>query len=230
MSDRSPGGLDEFGLHILSPRLDSQEPLLKASYDLWRNVWSQTFLELEGRGEVVSDDFTRQDEIVVLTHAGAPVGLVFHRFVDSRDRASLEDSYFRCWTPEAKESLCQAGPSLVIGSNITLHRDYRKSALQELPLKRLLTFASLAFLGRRRDLDAITGTMRVDKGMHDLFYECGAFALARGLLFHNVPVDLVGFFPRRRPIRVPTQDLRIIHELENNGQKKGRKHEGQRTA
>lgn len=200
------------------------------AYELWKSVWSQTFLELDGQGHVVSDDFTRQDEIVVLCHGPRPVGLVFHRFASALQEATFEDSYFRCWTPAAIAQLRGAGPGLVIGSNITLHPEYRRGLVQTLPLKRLLAMASLEHLSRLEGIDAVTGTMRVDKGMHDLFYECGAFSLEKNLLFHNVPVDLVGFFPRQRPIQIPERDFRLIQEFKRNDITKGRFNEGQRSA
>ncbi|MFN7727815.1 MAG: hypothetical protein ACK5P7_01525 [Bdellovibrio sp.] len=222
MSELPFDSLSEYGLQILSPQEQGpRQHLVKSSYLLWHDVWSATLAQLDGTPSLYSDDFSRQDEIVVLTSAEKPIGLVMHRYCNSTCPSVLDDSYFRCWPAQAKQQITHEGPRLVIGSNITLHPDFRKSVLQTLPLKRLLAFASLAHLSRQSGLiDAITGTMRVDKGMHDLFYSAGAVCLEKNILFHNVSVDLVGFFPKTRPLNIPKLEDQLIQQLHENGKRR----------
>ena len=79
-------------------------------------------------------------------------------------------------------------------------------------MKDTIVFCSLALLATR-DVDAIAGTMRADKAMHTLFYSCGARALVPNVMFHHVLVDLVGFFPKERPIVVPSEQEPLVRRL-----------------
>ena len=199
------------------------------AYQLWKNVWSKTFAELEGARHLNSDDFTRQDEILALFSDETCVALVCQRYFDPRNPAIWDDSYFRPWTPEARRALCR-GPRLVIGNQITIHSNYRGRS-GGVSLKDLILSCFLVYHDRR-GVDAITGTMRADKGMHGLAYDCGAQALERGVIFHNVPVDIVAFFPKTSPIRVPAElellTLRLLKGLETFAE--GKSTEARRAA
>src|SRR5215510_8573526 len=52
--------------HLFIPR-KTRDPVLNGAYELWRDVWQSTFLEADGVADLYSDEFTRQDEIGVLT-------------------------------------------------------------------------------------------------------------------------------------------------------------------
>jgi hypothetical protein len=183
----------------------------EGSYMLWEQVWAQTFSELDGATELFSDNFTRQHEILSLTLESKCIALVCHRFVNLSHVASAKDSYFKPWPKEIMFKLGAAGPNIAIGSQITIHPEFRQSQ-NSLKIKNIITYLSLRSL-REKDLDAITGVMRADKGMNNLFYQCGAEPLLRGTLLHNVPVDLLAFFPKRSPLKIPQDSIDLIEGL-----------------
>ncbi len=181
------------------------------TYRLWEQVWIQTFFELEGARDLSSDNFTRQHEILSLTLGGECIALVCHRYVDLSFPASHKDSYFKPWPKEVMKKLGQAGPHVAIGSQITIHPEFRQSK-NPLKIKNIITYLSLRCL-KEKKIDAVTGVMRADKGMNNLFYQCGAEPLLKGILLHNVPVDLLAFFPKRAPLRIPLDYSDMIEKF-----------------
>jgi hypothetical protein len=184
-------------------------------YDVWKSVWTKTLRDLDGAERLYSDDFTKQDEIIVLYFESKPVALVCHRFVDISLQMNQDDSYFKPWPKKAILSLQKDGNNIAIGSQITILPDFRKTVWDGIPLKELITALSLDTL-RAKPIDAITGVMRADKGMNDLFFRCGATALLKNVTFHNVPVDLVAFFPKTKAITIDTVFSTFIETMKNN--------------
>jgi len=182
--------------------------LINSAFEHWNQVWGNTLKELDGLSELHSDDFTRQDEIFCLFSEEKCIGMICHRLVDLRYTCHHTDSYFKSWTPEAMKELTRYGTKILIGSQISVDPDWRGKT-GGYGLKEVLSAFSLDSLFARNDIDAITGTMRADRGMHNLFYEFGAKALKRGVSFHGVMVDLVAFYPRQRDLKIPA-DLRAV--------------------
>lgn len=180
------------------------------TYELWKGVWTRTFRELDGVDFTPSDDFSRQHEILSLFHQAECIALVCHRYLDMNDPAAWDDSYFRHWPKDTREAL-KKGSRLVIGSQITVHEKYR-GRLAGISVKELISHCSLRHLSQQ-NVDAITGVMRADKGMNHVFYACGAQPLLRDHSLHQVPVDLVGFFPKKFPIRIPETYSELVEEL-----------------
>lgn len=205
--------IDAHSLSLVAIEGDNQgsnKGLYHKAFQLWYDVWSQTFRELDDSKHIPSDDFTRQDEILALFHKEQCVALICHRYVETDNPAIWYDSYFNPWPSHAKEAL-RTGKHLVIGSQISIHPDFRGRS-HGMSLKELIVHCSLSHLAKK-DVDAITGVMRADKAMHHLFYACGAQPLERGLVFHNVPVDLVAFFPKTHPIQVPDTYKAAVNDL-----------------
>lgn len=184
---------DLLSFHRLSPRqagvLDL--PLIGSAYQCWSEVWRETFAELEGRTELHSDDFTRQDEISALFHGYECIALFFSRKVDLSHPFSRDDSYFSVWPEAARAAACARGSRVWVSSNITIHRDWRRPA--NCSLARLIC----ALIIERfliSDADVLVGTMRNDRRMNTVTYELGAKPLAENVIHHGVPVDLVAFY------------------------------------
>jgi hypothetical protein len=184
---------DLLSFHRLSPRragvLDL--PLLGSAYQCWSGVWRETFAELEGRTELCSDDFTRQEEISALFHGYECIALFFSRTVDLSSPIARDDSYFSVWPEAARQAACAHGSRVWVSSNITIHRDWRRPA--NCSLSRLIC----ALIMERfliSDADVLVGTMRNDRRMNTVTYELGAKPLARDVIHHGVPVDLVAFY------------------------------------
>lgn len=205
--------IDNYKLFVIPGARPSPEftSIYELAYALWERVWTQTFRELDNADRLFSDDFTRQDEILCLFNRDVCIALVCHRYANFSVTSTSEDSYFRAWPQDAIHQLVSHGPMVVIGSQITVHPEYRKSAHNG-GAKNLITYLSMRCLCEV-PVDAISGTMRSDKGMNHLFYQCGAFPLKTNINFHNVPVDLVAFFPRKRPLRIESEIQDIIEKL-----------------
>ena len=166
-------------------------PLLGSAYQCWSEVWKQTFTELEGRSELHSDDFTRQDEVSALFHGYECIALFFSRQVDLSSPLARDDSYFSVWPQAARDAACAQGSRVWVSSNITIHPNRRKPA--NVQLSRLIC----ALIIERfliSDADVLVGTMRNDRNMNAITYALGAKPIACGLTHHGVPVDLVAFF------------------------------------
>jgi len=203
----------EFDIILVRPSRGEISAEVDACWHLWEKVWSQTFRDLDGNGQVYSDNFSRQDEILCLRYKGSPIALVAHRYGDAKTEYLFRDSYFGCWSELAKRQLSYHGTKIAVGSHITIDVDFRKSAKSEFSAKKIIAYASLKHL-RAQDVDAITGVMRADKGMHTLFYDAGAVPLQKNLIFHNVPVDVVAFFPKQIAVVIPEEYLKILEIIE----------------
>ncbi len=161
------------------------------AYATWRQVWTETLGELDGAERVFSDDYTRQDEIGVLFHAAACVGMTAFRWVDFTTRRAQEDSYFAAWPASARTALLGAGRRVCIGSYLTVDAAWRGARGPVRVKELLLALAVERFLSS--DADVMAGTLRNDRGMNDLAYRLGARAIARDVRHHGVAVDLVVF-------------------------------------
>jgi len=207
--------MDPNSLHVVVLRGDrqgEQKTYYQKAYELWKNVWEATFRELDNyRGKLPSDDFTRQHEIFTLFNKDQCIALICIRYMETDNPAVWSDSYFKPWPKEAKEAF-RFGKNLLIASYITVHPEYR-GRTGDISVKELLVHASLEYVLRTRDLDGITGIVRDDKAMDRLLYECGAVPLVKGVLYHNVPVDLVGLFPKKYPTGAPDRYMALIDKL-----------------
>lgn len=219
---------EDLALHYLRPnKIDHAEPVNQC-YQLWKRVWQKTFSELDGQDLLFSDDFSRQSELIALFYKNSPIAMVMHRYCDWSLFHLEHDSYFKSWPLSARKQLIQAGSRIVIGSQITIAPEFRKTTSFPLPVKDIIVYASFQHLrNNSHNIDSITGTVRADKGVHKIFYEAGAFCVESNVLFHNVPVDLVAFFPNLKKIKVPLEIESILNKINNN---EGAKNEYSRTA
>lgn len=183
-----------------------------AIYDHWRAVWGPTFSELDGSETLYSDEFTRQDYIIGLFLKSECIAAICYRKCDLSLPATRKDSYFKIWPEDAIGALADAGPVSIIGSQISVAQEARQLQFNNWKVKTILSFVFL-FQMEKIKADAITGTMRADKGMHDLFYGLGALPLKKDCFIHGVPVDLVGFFPKRSPLIFPDGAKAFAAEL-----------------
>ncbi len=178
------------------------------AYATWRHVWTETLGELDGAERVFSDDFTRQDELGVLFHDDACVGMTAFRWVDFSARPAQEDSYFAPWPASARTALLGVGRRVCIGSYLTVGAAWRGMRGPIRAKELLLALAVERFLSS--DADVMAGTLRNDRGMNDLAYRLGARALARDVRHHGVAVDLVVF---QRDARERFQLTPLVEEV-----------------
>lgn len=180
-----------------------------SAYAMWKLVWAETFKELDGAERVYSDDFARTDEIICIFREQTCLAMGFMRWVNFNLPSAQEDSYFKVWPEEAKKGLAAKGPNVIVCSNLTVHPLARGNKLG-LPYKDVMVGLLVERL-LESGAHAMTGTMRVDRGMHKTTFQFGAHLLLANLVHHNVPVDLVAFFPEKI---VPSTDLIVAKSVE----------------
>lgn len=170
--------------------------IYQKTFKCWYDTWNHYFHgEYETDVKLNSNEFTRQDEIIAIFYKGECFATTFFKEVNWDDETAALDSYFNPWGPEVIEGLTARGKNVLICSQFTVARNFRNRKT-DIPWKYILSgFNMKRFL--ETDCDAMTGTMRVSKGMGRMSVEAGATPLAV-----NVPckdhegelVDIVAFF------------------------------------
>jgi hypothetical protein len=164
----------------------------EAAYKCWKDVWSETFLELDGNSKLASNDFTRQDEVSALFHGDKCLGVTFFNWIDFASQVAKEDSYFEVWSPKAISELTKFDSRVLVCSNFTLHPDGRRNALGVSMKDVLMGLLVKRFLDS--GANSMTGTVRNNRGVNVCTYRHGAVALERDFKLHGVEVDLVAFY------------------------------------
>lgn len=166
------------------------------SFQCWHDVWSDYYKnERLSSHRVNSDEFTRQDDILSLFYKGECFGITFFKEVNFNDITSSLDSYFEVWPQNALDALVSRGKSVSICSQFTVAKNFRRKTTDIQWKYVLFGFIMKRFL--ESHLDAMTGTMRVMRGMGRMSYEAGALPLIQNLVYKDRKdelVDLVGFF------------------------------------
>jgi len=183
-------------------------------YRLWHAAWVEASREMAVGSPLVSDALTRQHEVLVLYDGDRPIACVCHRYAELRAPSTLADSFFQYpWTEKAQATLNDHGQDgwAVLGSQITIDRSYRKSHSAS-GIKFLISFLSLEY-AQRSGVDVILGRMRVDKGMDKVFYQAGAVALDSRVPYYDTTIDLVAFYPKHDPVRIPGEYRATIDRL-----------------
>jgi hypothetical protein len=187
--------LSDFSFFLINAR-DSSEaisPYVSKAYDMWRGVWLGALSELEGKTDIHSDDFTRQELVGVLFHGIEAIGSVSFSSVNLALPMWRKDSYFSAWPEENLISLGNrfSGNQILICSYFTLAPKWRRDA-PGFSAKRLLSALAVAHF-INSSFSAMVGTMRVNRGMHKLCYDLGADAVLTDIQMHGVAVDLIVF-------------------------------------
>lgn len=198
-----------------------EQTIYETSYNTWKTVWSETFHDLEGTSSLYSDEFTKQTIIASFFYNLNCMGMIFFNKVDFQSQTASDDSYFRAWSPHAKKALIKNGHNILIGSNITSHPHYRGKLFENGSIKNLTLDIGVLVL-QEIGFDAMTGTMRCDKGMDEAAFKCGATSLNENIIFHNVPVSLVAFYKKDIKLSMPEVSQPIWKnriEFKNQNQK-----------
>jgi hypothetical protein len=180
--------------HLFRPR-HTHDPLLEEAYEVWRDAWKATLLELNGSVSLHSDEFGRQDELAVVAIGGRCIAVTGLRWLDMALPRSREDSYFKDWPPEAVAAL---GDDLsLVGSNTVVHPAWRRTLIEapaSLPGDPMrLVFATIALTVRRfvassaQNLIALT---RNDRAIDRVGAALGAQRLAQTRV-HGIETDVM---------------------------------------
>jgi hypothetical protein len=191
---------DKIDIYVLNGNLRHNPEKLKKiymkSFKCWHETWDDFYhSEHHSSAKLNSNEFTRQDEIIALFYEGECFALTFFKEVNWKDTTAALDAYFNPWTPEAILGLLQKGDNILICSQFTVAKNFRNRKV-DIPWKYILSGFNMKYF-LESSADAMTGTMRVKKGMGRMSVEAGATPLALGVIckdHEDEPADLVGFF------------------------------------
>lgn len=175
-------------------------PHLREHYDsafkMWCDTWLSAFSELDGANRIFSDDFKRQDEVLVLFHGKEAAASVFFSHINLKNEEDRLDSYFKPWPQELLKSLGdQKGQNGLICSYFTVAKNWRKAEFPFYAKDIIGALAIMRFLELQNDM--MVGTMRNNKGMNNIAYSLGADPFIKNVMHHGVDVDLVQFLPNK---------------------------------
>jgi hypothetical protein len=187
---------DALQYSLLKPRR-SRHALARASYALWRNEWFATLNELDGLSRLHSDDYTRQDEIGVLSLGDDCLSVTALRWIDLSVDADCEDSYFRPWP---KQALAEVGARpVVLVNNLVIQREWRRASVQPLrtrPEGKQLPLAIVTMaLAVRHALDSVgcaMGVARNDRAMNRVACLLGGEVIGN-IVLHGIASDIILF-------------------------------------
>lgn len=181
------------------------------TYRLWKEVWTQTLVDLKHPQKLQSDGFTRQTKIGALFYQNKCVALSAFRDVDFTCLPQREDSLLKSWSPEAFDILTQDGPRVCIASYLTVAPDLRGTIAPDITLKLLIVSLCTKYL-LESDCDVMTGTMRCNRGTEKSAYASGARFIQKSQMY-GVDVDLVGFFKKEIQQLPPSQYTHLWSEV-----------------
>ncbi len=177
------------------------QPIYDQAFKSWHETWELTYKnDFHSDKDLFSDEFTRQDDILILMYHGECAALCFFSHVNLEDFSAGLDSYFSCWPAKARTGLCLHGSEVIICSQFTVMENFRREGPAEMdnaPWKILLMgMLSKYFLHSKKP--AMTGTMRVNKGMGKLTALFGTVPLIENMEYQAgkdlTLVDLVAFY------------------------------------
>ncbi|PIS10169.1 MAG: hypothetical protein COT73_10800 [Bdellovibrio sp. CG10_big_fil_rev_8_21_14_0_10_47_8] len=185
-------------LYVLNGSRCSAEyrEIYNEAYRHWKEIWVSTFKDLDGTDHIVSDNFTRQNEVLAVFSGVRCVAMVCHRQVDPGLLSTLDDSYFQQWPSENICRLFSKVSKVYIGNQISVESDFRKINGTE-SMKDLLLWLSLRRLHDQK-AELVLGAVRVDKSLDALFTSYGATVI-QTTEQHNVQVALVYFQTLEKP-------------------------------
>ena len=168
------------------------EDIYEKCFQMWKQVWSATFIELNNNQKLFSDGFTRQTKIACIFAGDECATMVACREMNFAISAQREDSLLASWDNEAFENLTVEGSRVSIASYLTVAPEFRGEIAPGISLKTLSVMMSTHCL-LDSDCDVMTGTMRCNRGTDKSAYQAGARFIKKSKM-HGVDVDLVGFF------------------------------------
>lgn len=165
----------------------------KCWYDVWRAFKVQ---EHSDESPLFSDEFTRQDEILALFYKGECFALTLFKSVRADDITMSLDSYFSVWSELALKSLTTRGKNILVCSQFTVSPNYRQKNI-DIAWKDILFSMSIKKFLEDKNSNAMTGTMRLKKGMGKMSYHGGGTPIMQNLNYFedgSETVDLIAFF------------------------------------
>lgn len=172
----------------------SFQNLYNQIYQCWREVWTDAFKELNVKKFLNSDSFTRQDYVGAIFYKDQCVAMAFFRWATPERQEFFHDSYFKDWGPDHINTLCSRGPRIIVCSNFTVHKLGRGQSLG-VSIKDLLSgMVMQTFLNS--EADAMTGAVRIDRGVNKASLRWGAYSIAERVSceYGEDHIELIGLF------------------------------------
>lgn len=199
----------ELELHVLRPPVSpADRDRCESAYLFWHEIWQAANGEMAKPVDLPADGFTRQSEIIVLFKGARPVALICHRHTDFSAESTLQDTLFLhpgMWRDEDKQFVRNLGGAGLIGSQITVAPDFRRTE-GVLSMKYLIVLLSLA-RAQAIGAETIISAIRGEKGLDKVFGGAGSLLIAPAREYGNTFVDLIAFQPQKYPIEIH-QDYR----------------------
>jgi hypothetical protein len=156
-------------------------------FELWEQVWKDTFTELNVHHKQVSSDDYLSKELGGLFLGDRPIGFLMYHFCDMKRRTHQKMSYFNNYPRPLYENVIATGDQTMIITYMTIDPGWRKSQT-DLPVSELLIgFSVMRFMESQSS--RLLGYFRNNRGTNDIFYRHGGLALLKGEQAYNVEVD-----------------------------------------
>lgn len=166
------------------------------AFQCWHETWCDFHInEYHLVDKLASDDFTRQSEVLCIFYKGECAAITFFNDIDMDDKSACMDSYFSVWGENEFHALGKKGPNVTICSQFTVHKNFRGKN-QNILWKDIL-FPMIMRLFMEKNNSAMTGTMRVKKGMGNMAVENGGTMIVSNKAYQeegNETVDIVVFY------------------------------------
>lgn len=186
--------------------------LYSSIYKCWREVWEPEYQEAGGK-PFFSDAFSRQDYIGALFHNGVCFAMSFFRWTQSDFPLMGQDSYFANWSSETREVLSSRGSRIIVCSYFTVHPYGRGKNLGISGKDLMMGILTETYM--HSDADAMTGAVRVQRGVNGAGERWGAYTIEKDVPagFADNTVDLIGFFKDHINSSAPHELQGIVEEI-----------------
>lgn len=177
----------------------------------WYNIWSSTFLELEGKAKFYSDDFDRLDEVTGIFYGDEAIGVFCFNWFDLAIDSHVNHSYFKAYPEIAMEQIRNTGAGkLMTMGNLGVHPAWRKRE-NGLISEALLGLGCKRFLNS--DADLLIAYTRNERKVNGLCYRHGAKCLVANHTEHNVRVDIISITHQDAIVSHDKKTANIIEDL-----------------
>lgn len=184
--------LEYYLLPSTTPPLEHLEIHDKA-YAFWKSLWLGVFEQLRFDASGLDQDFTRQDVIACITHAGEPIGMHLYTFFAIGSAAARAHPYMTANYPEIFfAKLKQMGVRYAMSMEyMTVHPDWRKKSC-EVHIGSVLGGLAIRVM-EQYGMEAAIAPARRDHKVNEIAYSFGGDCVVANVMNHNVACDLVAF-------------------------------------
>jgi hypothetical protein len=187
--------------------------IYEKAYELWRNVWEETFTEVLGKGEVVSDDWLSKDKISILCYQSNPIGIFFHNWYDLLLTPHWDHTYFSHYPAGLKVFLKGHNYKKIMSiSYLTVHKEWRRRQSGFSTADILVSLACMDLV--ESDAQAMITNTHNSRKTDRLGKRHGARIFLPDYLYHGLPSSALLF--ERQTCHVNQKVGNLVHYLWTN--------------